>query len=320
MSIKQTAQLSLADGIAHRSKHICALDSIHDAVDWQQIDTLLNAIEIRDTGNSAYPALMMFKILFLQTWHNLSDSKMEQQIARDLLFRRFIGMPADLAGPDHATIWRFREKLVKLDLMNALFDNVKQQLHDKRLMMKRGNIAIIDATVVQSASKHDKDGEWTSKKNSQGKVTSTHGYKVHAKSDEDGFVRRAVMTPANTHDSRVFRCLLEATEDVAVSADAAYPSEENENTLEQMGIENRMHERAYRNKPLTEQQKQNNRLRSTNRNTIERVFAHTKLQYGIGRMRYSGIARNLVRITMAFICHNLKTARRLWETDMPQSV
>ena len=35
---------------------------------------------------------MMFKILILQAWYNLSDEALEEQIARDLMFRRFIGL------------------------------------------------------------------------------------------------------------------------------------------------------------------------------------------------------------------------------------
>jgi hypothetical protein len=31
--------------------------------------------------------LMMFKILILQAWYNLSDEALEKQIARDLMFR-----------------------------------------------------------------------------------------------------------------------------------------------------------------------------------------------------------------------------------------
>jgi IS5 family transposase len=44
------------------------------------------------TGASAYPPIMMFKILILQAWYALSDEALEKQIARDLMFRRFIDL------------------------------------------------------------------------------------------------------------------------------------------------------------------------------------------------------------------------------------
>ena len=54
---------------------------------------------------------MMFKILILPAWYNLSDEALEEQIARDLMFRRFIGLSLSEAVPDHSTIWRFRNSL-----------------------------------------------------------------------------------------------------------------------------------------------------------------------------------------------------------------
>jgi IS5 family transposase len=41
----------------------------------------------------------------------LSDEALEKQIARDLMFRRFIDLSLSEAVPDHSTIWRFRQLL-----------------------------------------------------------------------------------------------------------------------------------------------------------------------------------------------------------------
>jgi IS5 family transposase len=49
----------------------------------------------------------MFKILILQAWCGLSDEALEKQIARDLMFRRFIDLSLSEAVSDHSTIWRF---------------------------------------------------------------------------------------------------------------------------------------------------------------------------------------------------------------------
>jgi len=47
---------------------------------------------------------MMFKVMLLQAWYNLSDPAMEKQLARDLLFRRFVGLSLSESVPDHSTI------------------------------------------------------------------------------------------------------------------------------------------------------------------------------------------------------------------------
>jgi IS5 family transposase len=51
------------------------------------------------------------KILILQAWYALSDEALEKQIARNLMFRRFIDLSLSEAVPDHSTIWRFRQLL-----------------------------------------------------------------------------------------------------------------------------------------------------------------------------------------------------------------
>jgi len=63
---------------------------------------------------------MMFKILLLQSWYSLSDPKLEKQLARDLMFRRFIDLSLSEGVPDHSTIWRFRNLLNKQSLLEPL--------------------------------------------------------------------------------------------------------------------------------------------------------------------------------------------------------
>ena len=60
-------------------KHLF-LRQISACVDWRGIRTLLNKKYKTQnaTGNPAYGALMMFKILLLQTWYSLSDYEVEE--------------------------------------------------------------------------------------------------------------------------------------------------------------------------------------------------------------------------------------------------
>jgi IS5 family transposase len=46
-----------------------------------------------------------------KVWYGLSDEALEKQIARDLMFRRFIDLSLSEVVPEHATIWRFRQSL-----------------------------------------------------------------------------------------------------------------------------------------------------------------------------------------------------------------
>jgi hypothetical protein len=49
--------------------------------------------------------------LIVKSWYALSDPALEKQLARVLLFRRFIGLSISESVPDHSTLWRFRKLL-----------------------------------------------------------------------------------------------------------------------------------------------------------------------------------------------------------------
>ncbi|MDP0588745.1 MAG: transposase [Candidatus Endonucleobacter bathymodioli] len=66
------------------------LYSVHELIDWARLEHHLKDIHSSSRGEKAWPPLMMFKALLLQSWYKLSDSALEKQLARDLLFRRFI--------------------------------------------------------------------------------------------------------------------------------------------------------------------------------------------------------------------------------------
>jgi IS5 family transposase len=66
--------------------------------------------------------------------------------------------------------------------------------------------------------------------------------------------------------------LTEQDKDQDLHADSAYTGEEQENVISQYQMNNKVNEKGYRNKPLTEEQKVNNREKSKTRARIEHVF------------------------------------------------
>ena len=62
-------------------------------------------------GRPPYDAVMMFKILVIQTQNNLSDERTEFVINDRLSFMRFLGLSLGEPVPDAMTIWLFRERL-----------------------------------------------------------------------------------------------------------------------------------------------------------------------------------------------------------------
>jgi len=96
-------------------------------------------------------------------------------------------------------------------------------------------------------------------------------YKDHAKVDaENKIITDYEVTSDNVHDSQEFSGFIDETDQV-VYADSAYASEEISTNLPQ-GLDNQIHEQAYRGHPLTPEQKERNRQKSKIRVWVEHVF------------------------------------------------
>ena len=326
MAWKDHTQQSFADGLLIEHDALLELDGINKLIDWHAIEAQLRGIYNKAEGNLSFPPLLMFKALLLQSWYALSDPALEKQLARDLMFRRFVGLNLSDAIPDRSTIWRFRRAIEKAELVKPLLDTINNQLNQKGLLIRHGTVSIIDATVIEAQRARpnkDKDGNntqdpeaaWNVKTASDGKTKTTYGFKGHANVDEDGFIKAFEFTAGNVHDSNVFTELLGDT-DSAAYADAAYASAKHDAELEARHIENRIMKRAYRNTPLTAEQKAFNRLHAGTRSTVERVFGVLKQHYRAGKARYIGLKRNTTRFGLMCIAHNVKRGFNLLNTSV----
>lgn len=316
MAWKNLAQTDLSDALVRHHAALEELDGIHKLIDWSLLEQQLSGLHNKEQGEQAWPPLMMFKVLLLQSWYALSDPKLEKQLARDLMFRRFVNLSLSEGVPDHSTIWRFRNLLDKRALLEPLLSEVNRQLSAQGLFIKTGEISIVDATVIeakQSRPRKNAKGENTQdaeagynvKVAANGKKTSTYGYKAHINTDEDGFIKRLVYTPGNEHDSQALEKLLTESER-ELYADKAYASDKHDKLLAERGIDNRILHKAKRNQPLSEAQKQQNRTWSSVRSGVERVFGILKQHYGIGKARYLGLARNQTRFMLTAMAYNIK--------------
>jgi len=316
MAWKNLKQRSLADDLMVDHAALEELDGVNNLIDWTCIESMLSHLHNKRHGEKAWPPLMMFKALLLQSWYSLSDPGLEKQLARDLLFRRFVDLSLSESVPDHSTFWRFRNLLEKDNLLQVLLDEINTQLSNQGLLIRSGEVSIIDASVIEARNSRpnkDKGGQNTQdpeagynvKQGSDGKMKTTYGFKAHANVDEDGFIKTYDFTAGNIHDSNVFETLLTGNEKEAY-ADSAYKSHEHDELLSKKGVRNRVLERAYRNTPLTENQKRTNKMNSGVRSIVERVFGVLKLHYGMKKARYLGLIRNKARFGLMSLAYNIK--------------
>ncbi|MBM4208414.1 MAG: IS5 family transposase [Gammaproteobacteria bacterium] len=316
MSWKNLAQTSLSDALVKHHEALEKLDGIHQLIDWKAIEKLMAGIHAKKQGEQAWPPLMMFKALLLQSWYGLNDPGLEKQLARDLLFRRFVNLGLSEGVPDHSMVWRFRNTLTHQGLLDTLLLEVNRQLSAKGLYIKAAEVSIVDATVIeakQSRPRKGKGGENTQDREAgynvkvaaNGKKASTYSYKAHVNVDEDGFIKAVDYTPGNEHDSQSLEKLLTGTEE-QVYTDKAYASTGHDKLLAKRNTGNRILHKAKRNQPLSGPQKYQTRHWASIRSTVERVFGVLKQHYCLAKARYLGLKRNQARFMLAAMAYNIK--------------
>lgn len=313
MSHKNFAQPSLADALVKAySKGGGFLEDIVKTFDWSAFASLLSNINGETRGAPGYPPLVMFKIVLLQQWYNLSDPGAEEAVRDRLSFRRFCGIPLDAETPDHSSIWRFRQTIDKLGLAAKLLAEVNRQLDARKLIIRKGTL--VDATIIAAAvapppyeegqvNERDPDAAFT-KKNGK----SYFGYKAHLAVDEDsGLVRQAEMSSADLHDSQKGAALIQGDEK-AFYADKAYDSAALREKLKARKIADRIAFKGKRNKPLVNWQVWFNKTTSRVRCAVERANATMKRWYGMRRVRYLGLSRNDCHLRFVVCAMNMKRA------------
>lgn len=77
--------------------------------------------------------------------------------------------------------------------------------------------------------------------------------------------------------------------------DSAYTGEEQEKTIKKTGMINQVHEKGYKNRPLTKKQMKSNHKKSKFRARVEHVFGFMEVSmkrmyiHSIGKIRAQGI-------------------------------
>ncbi len=153
---KQKSQISLLDSAfskrKKRSRSDERLKKIDAFVDWTKLEAICKeAYSGTRRGRPTIPIKVSLKCLILQYLYNLSDPELEDALIDRFSFQRFLGISFDEEIPDFTTHWRFRERLIKAELLDKIFAAVLQDLEKKAIILRKGTL--INATLVQAARK-----------------------------------------------------------------------------------------------------------------------------------------------------------------------
>ncbi len=299
-------------------------------MDWSLISSLLKGgLKRSGLGPQGYDEIVLFKCLLLGQWHGLSDPKLEESLRIRFDFMLFAGLDLHGTVPDETTHCRFRNALVQAEIYDALLAEVCRQIEGHGLKVREAEAAIIDATLIESAARPrshveappqdraedktpdtppdisfcaDEDARWVKKGRK-----STLGYKGFARTDEDGFIDKIHVTPANVGESPQFGTMIEGSKAQRVLADKAYASKANREALKGKHRDGILH-KAARGRPLRASQKRFNKLISKRRFRVEQCFGTMKRLFGLHRARYFGRAKTHAQMVMAAISQNLLKA------------
>lgn len=307
------------------------LEQLNQIINWEFFRATLERAVRKEAkgpgGRPRFDVVMMFKTLVLARLFNLSDDQIEYQINDRISFMRFLDLGLNNTIPDAKTIWLFRETLKNAGIMEELFAQFNGLLEEKGMIAREGTI--VDATFVEvpkqrnhreetemikagqvpeewqkPENKHklkqkDTDARWA-KKNSQ----SYFGYKDHVKADaKSKLITNYSVTHAAVNDNQEFVGLLKKN-DGLLYGDCAYVGKNFEEQFPE-GVTSRIHEKAEKNHPLTEEQKASNREKSRTRCRIEHIFGYmTGSMHGI-TIRSIGLARAKFNIGMMNLVYNL---------------
>ncbi len=98
-------------------------------------------------GRKPIDAIVLFRMLILQSLYNLSDEQVEYQVRDRLSFTRSLTSGIEDCIPDGTTLWLFREKLAQAGIIERLFDSFEQYLEANGYIAHAGQI--VDAPIVQ---------------------------------------------------------------------------------------------------------------------------------------------------------------------------
>jgi len=309
------------------------LVALRELFDWESFsDDLLSYYRGKGRrGRPPYDPVLMLKMLFVSYLYGVSERRVEELATYHLAVKYFLGLAVDQAPPDHSSLTKFKNRLLKRHAWEGfqhVFQGLIQQARAQGLQM--GELQVLDSVHTQADVNNEKDrkrqkrGEPPRDPDAQmvnkGKRKVSH-VSVNAST---GLVTAVVPARGNTADNKAFPTVRAQDQDLKLptttyGGDRAYDDTDLYARLEKEGLRSGISLNDYRT-----QKKDPNKERwlelvadpeyqeaKAQRYRVEQPFGIAKQCHGFERCRYVGLLRYGVQALMTFMVHNAKRMVKL---------
>lgn len=324
---------------------------LKDLIDWSRFTNKLIKLYQGEgvVGRPPFDPGMILKIELVAYLYNLSERQVEEYLNDTLSAKYFVGLAVDQPAPDHSTLTVFRNRLIqrgKQRIFEEMLAEIVQIALEKGV--KFGSIQIVDSVhsianvnTAKDKKREDKgkgprdpDAKWGVKhqrkvKTPEGKeIKQTdyfYGYKAHVSMNaETGLISSLETTPGRAFDGHHFCSLVDKDLKQSLpletyAGDKGYDDSNNHFYLDYKGLHSAIRLKDNRIKKKDENKEVWLNLIQTpeyrqglkERYKIERKFGEAKQGHGLGRCRYTGIARFTYQAFITAMVLNLKRMVRL---------
>jgi transposase, IS5 family len=280
---------------------------------WAELTAAIEPVYPKAEGPGRPPVGVerMLRLHSLKQWFNLSDQAVEEALYDSRALRQCVGIDLDREPVLYeTTICKFRHLLEAHQLGEQLFVRIGEYRAKQGLRVSRGTI--VDATVISAPSstknrtkERDPDRRQT-KKGNQWNFGIKAQIRVESRTK---LIHSVAATAANVHDSQVLPDLLYGQE-TRVWGDSAYSGQRDVLQHHAPDAKSFIQTKAHRHRPLSETERDRNRINLKVRAKVEHAFLVIKRIFGSAKVRYCGLAKNTHGLFISCGVANLYVARR----------
>lgn len=327
------------------------LVALQELIDWQGLGGhLLGSYQGRGLrGRPPYDPVLLLKMLFISYLYDVSERQVEELATYHLAVKCFLGLAVDEPAPDHSTLTKFKNRLLKSqdwEPLREVFEGLLRQARGQGVEM--GSLQVLDSVHTQAdvnllkdrdrqdadQPPRDPDAQVVNKGKRRvvepdgergERVVRYRGYKSHvAVNAATGLVTAVVPARGNTADNKAFPAVRarDRAQGLGVTTyggDRAYDDTDIYCRLDEEGLQTAICLNDYRTQKkdankepwLALEADEAYQAAKAQRYRVEQPFGIVKQQHGFERCRYVGLARYGIQAYLTFLVHNAKRIVKL---------